>query len=486
MRINAENSPARGKIVATLGPASSSEDMLIKLREAGVDVFRLNFSHASKEASEMVELFLRIRRVAPDLAIMCDIQGPKIRIGELRQPVTLKKGDEFLLFENPIIGDSSRASISYTGFLNDLGIGDNIFINDGLIRLRVIGKDVSKGFVTTEVMAGGPLYSFKGVNIPAGELSIKTPTEKDVRDLNIIRKLAPEFVAVSFVENVTDIERVRAILDENGPSGIKIIAKIERPIALVNLDEIISGSDGIMVARGDLGVEIPAEEVPLRQKEIVKKCNLAAKPVIVATQMLESMVNSSVPTRAEVNDVFNAIYDRADAVMLSEETAMGEYPVEAVDYMNRIISKAERTIPSVNFKDILSAAPDMYEALGEAIGNISHIVAQHSSGKILMFTTTGKSPRVVAKFRPLFPVIAVSDNLSISRQLKLSWGIIPLYIPTLKMESSNAEQIIQHGIRKLVEMDLFNINDVIVCAVSSKISRGMAPLIGIYEAAQVL
>ena len=263
----------KSKIVSTLGPATSSEEMLKKLRDQGVDVFRINMSHASKEGKEVKELFERIRKVTPELAILMDIQGPKIRIGQMEEEIILNHGDSFRIYEKPIVGNKEQASISYKGFLNDIEVGNYIFINDGLVRLKVVDKKKDEGYIQTEVIAGGPISSRKGVNIPSGSLSTKNPTDKDIHDLKLITKLKPEYIAASFVANAAEVKTIRAILDNAGAPKIKIISKIERPIALDNFDEILEVSNGIMVARGDLGVEIPAEEVPIRQKEMIMKCN---------------------------------------------------------------------------------------------------------------------------------------------------------------------------------------------------------------------
>jgi len=477
----------KSKIVSTLGPATSSEEMLKKIRAQGVDVFRINMSHASKEGKEVKELFNRIRKVTPELAILMDIQGPKIRIGQMESEVILKHGDSFKLYEKPIVGNDKQACISYKGFLKDIQIGNSIFINDGLVRLEVISKNMDDGYLQTEVIAGGPISSRKGVNIPSGSLSTKNPTEKDIHDLKLICKLKPEYLAASFIANASEVKTIRAMLDNSGASKVKIISKIERPIALENFDEILEVSDGIMVARGDLGVEIPAEEVPIRQKEMIMKCNCASKPVIVATQMLESMTNNPVPTRAEVNDVFNAVYDRSDAVMLSGETSVGKFPLEAVKYMDKIISKAEKYIPLINPNMVDSNEPEMYEAVGHAIYLLAeNFKDMNYRGKIVMFTRGGKSARKAAKYRPVFPILAITHNEITARQLNLVWGVQPYLNKDLKFDEWCSEEIMQKGIKSLVEYGILELKDHVICSIPSRISPGRCSIIGLYYIEDIL
>ena len=477
----------KSKIVSTIGPATSSEEMLIKLRDYGVDVFRMNFSHASKDYVNEIELYKRIRTVAPDLAILCDIQGPKIRVGEIDGTVILKYGDDFYLHEEAIVGDKTKASISYNGFYKDVSIGGKIFINDGLVCLEIVEKDDSTRRIKTKVVAGGPISTRKGVNIPSGKLSTENPTEKDRCDLKFIATLNPEYVAASFIANPSEVKTIRAILQNGGASRAKIISKIERPVALDNFDEILAASDGIMVARGDLGVEIPAEDVPIRQKEMILKCNRAGKPVIVATQMLESMTLNPVPTRAEVNDVFNAVYDRSDAVMLSGETSVGKFPLKAVGYMDKIINKAEKYIPPLAPENIDSEEPKMYEAIGHAVYELANVFQNvNFRGKIVMFTRGGKSARKTAKYRPAFPIFAITHDKMTSRQLQLVWGVQPFYIPSLNMDDWKVEEIMQHGIQKLVEFGMLEMKEHVICTVPSKITPGRSSMIGLYYVEDIL
>ncbi len=477
----------KSKIVATLGPATFSADQLRILRETGVDVLRINMSHASKEGTEIIELFHRVRKVCPDLAILFDVQGPKIRIGQMGKPVILKYGDTFKLYETSIVGDQEKASIPYHGFFNDVALGNSIFINDGLVRLEVVGKNLEERCILTKVIAGGPISSRKGVNIPEGTISVKNPTEKDIKDLKLIAKLDPEYVAASFVGAASEVNAIRAILQNAGAHHVKIISKIERPIALKRFDEILDASDGIMVARGDLGVEIPAEFVPIRQKEMILKCNKAGKPVIVATQMLESMTSNPVPTRAEVNDVFNAVYDRSDAVMLSGETSVGKFPIKAVSYMDRIIKTAEEFIPKLDPVEIDSNEPEMYESVGHAVFELAKVFEKvNFRGKIVMFTRNGKSPRKAAKYRPAFPILALTNKVKTARQMQLNWGVEPFYLPSMKIDDWNAEKIMQYGIQQLVKYGQIELKEHVICTVSSRITPGRCSVMGLYYVEDIL
>jgi len=482
-----KNKVVKSKIVTTIGPATFSEDMLIKLREAGADVFRLNFSHASENGDEMVELFHRIHKVCPDVGILCDIQGPKIRVGEFEQPAVLDVGDEFKIYQKEVKGNKHQTCISYDGFLKDVDIGDSIFINDGLIRLKIIEKNYEKGFVNTKVITSGPISTKKGVNIPSGTLSAKNPTEKDRKDLKIIAKLEPEYVAASFIANEAEVRTIRNILNNAGASDTKIISKIERPVAVSNFDEILTVSDGIMVARGDLGVEIPAELVPIRQKEMILKCNRVGKPVIVATQMLESMTQNPVPTRAEVNDVFNAVYDRSDAVMLSGETSIGKHPIKTVEYMNKIINTAEKYIPNKAPNETDSEEPDLYEAMGHAIYEMAEVFHNvNFRGKIIMFTRGGVSCRMTAKYRPRYPIFAITAQKSAARSLKLVWGVKPYFVPSIDMEDWSSEKILFHGIRQLVQFGDLEKNEHVICAISSRLDVKHGFILGLYYVKDLL
>ena len=481
------DSSTHSKIVTTLGPATFSTDKLKELASAGADIFRINFSHASEDGEEVIELFNRIRKTCPQIGILCDIQGPKIRVGAFKDPIDLKFGDYYNVYEDDVPGNAEQTCISYKGFLQDIQIGDSIFINDGLIRLDVLKKFKKNGYVKTKVISGGPISSRKGVNIPSGKLSAENPTKKDRKDLKIISKLKPEYVAASFVGKASEVRIIRSILNNLGASKTKIISKIERPIALTNFDEILEISDGVMVARGDLGVEIAAEDVPIRQKEIILKCNKAGKPVIVATQMLESMVKNPVPTRAEVNDVFNAVYDRSDAVMLSGETSVGLWPIKAVANMDKIINRAEEFIPKQNPDAFDSEFPGMYEAAGHAIYEIAEVYKKiNFRGKIVIFTRGGKSCRMAAKYRPTFSIFGITDKKNVARGLNLVWGVKPVYMPELNINDQDSESILQYGIEELVKYGFVGRKEHVICSVPSTKSEKRGSIIGMYYVEDIL
>lgn len=426
-----EVSITKSKIICTLGPASSTPEMIKKLSDIGMDCARINFSHGTAESKR--ELFNMIREVDPRLAILCDIQGPKIRIGEVKKGgVTLHPGNRFVVTSDEVVGDENRATISYSQLPQEIKTGELIYINDGIVCLKV--EEVDGNDIKCEILSGGYISSRKGVNLPTTKISLKVPTEKDIEDLKLIAELDPEYVAVSFVADDDDVSTVRNILSAHGNERIKLISKIERPIAIENFNSILKESDGAMVARGDLGVELPPEQVLPVQKEMIRKGNIAGKPIIVATQMLESMVKSPVPTRAEVSDVFNAIEDGADAVMLSAETASGDFPVEAVTIMERIIRVSESLIPERN--------PDDYDSEDETIAEIiGHLVTSackefsdmgYQGGKIICLTSSGYTAEMISKYRPPLPIFGVTSNETTAKELRLIWGVEPILIPNLK------------------------------------------------------
>ncbi|MBT4290573.1 MAG: pyruvate kinase [Deltaproteobacteria bacterium] len=430
----------KSKIVCTLGPTTNTSEHILKLAEIGMDCTRINFSHGS--AQDKIDLFKLVRETDDHLAILCDIQGPKIRIGMVKEGgVLLRSGDSIIVTTDDVTGDEQKITITYPGLELEIKVGELIYINDGIVCLKVTsitGKDIH-----CDILAGGNISSRKGVNLPSSELSQKVPTEKDVIDLKLIAELDPEYVAISFVSEASDVNMIRKILTDNGNDRIKLISKIERPFALENFDAILKASDGIMVARGDLGVEIPPQEVVPAQKEIVRKCNVEGKPVIVATQMLESMINAPVPTRAEVSDVFNAIMDGADAVMLSAETASGKYPENAVTIMENIIKRSEAMM---KYRD-----PDEFdsehETTTEIIGHLVYSACKefkditYKKGKVLCVTQSGHSARMISKYRPMLPIIGASSNIRTVREMRLLWGLEPMLIPEIRNATSTTEKI---------------------------------------------
>ncbi|MGV9171686.1 MAG: pyruvate kinase [Promethearchaeia archaeon] len=473
------------KIISTIGPATDSKPMLKKLIEAGVDIFRLNFSHGTHE--EKRETVKKIREVNEYKGILVDIQGPKIRVGEFKDDnaYQLNVGQEIKVYEKDILGDEQKFSIPTVGFLESINKGDFFYINDGIIKIKVKKKE--KDHIVGEVITGGIVSNNKGVNIPSGELKQSVPTEKDIKDLELIAELDPEYVAISFVAKSSEVLHVKKILENYGNEKIKLISKIERPVALDYFDQILNVSDGIMIARGDLGIEISPDQVPLRQKELIYKCNKEGKPVIVATQILESMTKSPIPTRAEANDVFNAVFDGCDAVMLSAETAVGKHPINAVMYMNKIAFTATENMPL--------RLPDDYDSdrltHTQTIGHAIHALAKEMQdlnfrGKILVITGGGYGARMISKYRPPLPIIGITPYKNTARLLNLVWGVQPVHITNKEFFNKDAESIIQESIKFSVGANILDENEhVIILLVSRKFQR-RGNLVGLYYVGEVL
>ncbi|TKJ23699.1 MAG: pyruvate kinase [Promethearchaeota archaeon Loki_b32] len=473
------------KIVSTLGPASSSKEMLRKLIDAGVDIFRLNFSHGSHD--EKRELINKVREVSEYTGILTDIQGPKIRVGKFKEDkvYNLGIGQEVKVFEKDIEGDQDQFSIPLVGFLKSLNVGDFFFVNDGIIKIKIIRKEADH--VVGEVLAGGMISNRKGVNIPAGELSQKVPTEKDVIDLKFIAEIDPEYVAISFVSSGDDVLHVKRILENYGNSQIKLISKIERPIALTNFDQILELSDGIMVARGDLGVEIDPDKVPLWQKEMIYKSNREGKPIIVATQMLESMISNPIPTRAEASDVYNAVMDGTDAVMLSAETAVGKYPINSVQYMNQIAKTATENMPKRTPDEYDSERLTHTQTLGHAIHSLaSEMQDLNFRGKILVITRKGYGARMIAKYRPPLPIIAITPFKRTARELNLVWAVKAIQIENVDFFNMDAEEIIEQSVKHAVDNNLLDENEHVVILLASRKFERRGNLVGLYYVGEIL
>lgn len=414
----------RTKIVCTIGPSSESEEVLEQLVNGGMSVARLNFSHGSiPEHKIKIDRIKKVReKLQRPVAIMFDTKGPEIRLGNLKDDMEpyLNVDDEYILTTEDITGDEKIASITYKELPKDIKKGDSILIDDGLIELKV--ESVTGDEIHTKVVNGGFIKSKKGVNVPNVKLRLPSLTEKDVADLKFGVKEDIDFVAASFVRTKEDVLNIRSVLESEGMYNIQIISKIENKEGLENIDAIIEVSDGIMVARGDLGVEIPTEEVPIVQKEIIKKCNLKGKPVITATQMLDSMIRNPRPTRAEANDVANAVLDGSDAIMLSGETASGAYPVEAVKTMAKIARAMEE---SIDYDELLREKILMNDRnITNSIGKSTcQIAADINADAIITATTSGGTSRAIAKFRPKNQIIAVTTDEKVRRQLSLTWGV---------------------------------------------------------------
>jgi len=392
--------------------------------QCGMNVARLNFSHGTWE--EHAEAMKTIREISAKLgvplAVLQDLPGSKLRIGDIEGgKVRLKEGDEFSLTGERIPGDKHRVSVSFPSLSRDVHPGDTIFLSDGDIQLEVVSTaDVE---VRCRVIVGGLLSGRKGVNVPGVRLNAPFITGKAIADLEFGLEQGVDFIAASFVRQSTEVRQVKQLLRERG-ADVPLIAKIEKHEAIGDIDRIIAEADGIMVARGDLGVEIPLQEVPVVQKEIVRKCNLVGKPVIVATQMLESMMDSIRPTRAEVSDVANAIFDGADAVMLSGETAIGRYPVETVRMMAHIVAEAEKVLPYERM--LLEKGGQVVAQTDDAISYAAcHISQQLGAAGIVAYTSSGSTALRVSKYRPGAPILAITPDAAVARRIVLSWGVIP-------------------------------------------------------------
>jgi pyruvate kinase len=415
--------PRRTKILATIGPASGDRDRLAALADAGMDAARLNFSHATH--AQHREWASLIRSVADDagrpLALVADLQGPKLRIGDLESPRLLAQGEEVVVTPEEAASDGDLP-VSPAVIGDVLAAGNDVLIDDGLVRLRV--EDVQHGRARCVVVVGGVVGAHKGVNLPGVPLPIPSLTAKDVSDLELALELEVDYVALSFVRSAADVRELRHVIEEHG-SHAHVIAKIEKPEAVEVLDEILGETDAIMVARGDLGVEIGPASVPLLQKRIILRSLQLGKPVITATQMLESMIEHAEPTRAEASDVANAVLDGSSALMLSGETAVGAYPIETLSYMDRIIRAVE---PSLGYRHEM---PDPGEAttVGRAMSNAACDLAETLGAKaILVPTATGRTASAVARLRPRRPIIGLTHNSYALHQMALEWGVIPLLL----------------------------------------------------------
>jgi len=436
----------RTKIVCTIGPSSSSPGILEQLIKAGMNVARLNFSHGTRPEHGKVIMHIRkiSNRLGRPVAILQDLAGPKIRIGEIENGVvTLNSGELFTLTNRRVLGDKKVVTINYPGLLKEIKPGDTLLLSDGALELKVVETNTQD--IKCRVIVGGPLSSNKGINLPTG--SIKTPilTGKDKDDLAFGIEHEVDFVALSFVRNAKDVEDVRRFMKRQKGSGIPIIAKIEKHEALRNIDEIIKLVDGIMVARGDLGVEIPLEKVPRVQKMLIEKTNKFAKPVITATQMLRSMVDSRRPTRAEVTDVANAILDGTDALMLSEETAIGNYPVESVRMMAKIAEDTESGFPFDTWSQKYSA--QNLKSVQESVSRRACDLAEDIGARLIItFTQSGSTARMVSKHRPRPVILAATPVKETYRRLALVWGVIPILSKTMKSTDQMIAAVIKEAL----------------------------------------
>lgn len=415
------------KIVCTIGPASESVEKLTQLIEAGMNVSRLNFSHGNHEehAARIKNIREAAEKTGKKVGILLDTKGPEIRTNDMENgAIELTTGQECIVSMKEVLGTAEKFSVTYDQLIDDVHPGAKILLDDGLIGLEVISIDKENSEIKTKVMNTGTLKNKKGVNVPGVSVNLPGITEKDAKDILFGIEQGVDFIAASFVRRATDVLEIRQLLEENNGSHIQIIPKIENQEGVDNINEILEVSDGLMVARGDLGVEIPAEEVPLVQKELIKKCNTQGKPVITATQMLDSMQRNPRPTRAEASDVANAIFDGTDAIMLSGETAAGQYPVEAVQTMHNIASRAEEAL---NHKELLSfRSKETDHNITDAIGqSVAHTALNLEVNAIITPTESGHTARMISKYRPKAPIIAVTSNDHVVRRLALVWGVYP-------------------------------------------------------------
>ena len=464
----------RTKIVCTLGPASNTAKNIKELISAGLNVARLNFSHGTYEDHGRV--IKNIRRVSADLnrsiMIMQDLQGPRIRVGDIgKKPRVFEPGETVILTGGSVAKDSKKLPITYKNLHKDIRVGERVLLVDGLIVF--VAKKIKGTDIHCEVIMGGAVGTHKGVNLPDTTVRLSSLSDKDREDLFYGVGQQVDYVAMSFVRSAADIRELRALITKyekklkiKNSDPIRICVKVERHEAIVNIDEIIDEADAVMVARGDLGIELPAEDVPLLQKQIIEKCLHKAKPVIVATQMLDSMIVNPRPTRAEVSDVANAVIDHSDALMLSGETAIGQYPVEAVTYMRRVIEKTEAS----SFDDLpLKLTPEVVDQIDEALSRVGNILASSTDAKmILVVSPTGAMGRIVSRYRPTLPIFVACNSARVERQLVLSWGLNPLVVASTR----TVDELINGALKLLKRSRKVKSGDRIIVIAGEPVGRG--------------
>ena len=461
--------PRKTKIICTLGPAVDAQEMMEGLIKAGMNVARFNFSHGDyEEQASRIETFKKARAaVGLPVAMLLDTKGPEIRIGKFATgEANLKAGETFTLLNEDVDGDDTKVSVTYKNLYNEVSVGTRILINDGLIEViveKIDGKDV-----VCRVQNGGRLTNKKSINIPNSKIQLPSMTEKDKSDIIFGIKNGFDYIAASFIRRAEDVRNIKKVLKENGGEYIKVISKIENREGIDNFDEILEVSDGIMVARGDLGVEIPMEEVPIRQKEFIKKCGKAGKPVVTATQMLESMVNNPRPTRAEVSDVANAIYDQTSAIMLSAESAAGKYPIDCVKTMDKIARSIES---SINYwKRFRNGDFPILEKDYEFNLNYSTcMTAMNLETKaIFAYTDTGRTAMNLAGFLPKCPIYAITANEEVAKQLALVCNVNPILVE----RKDSIDDMLQAGVEKAKEVGILEKGELIAIAGGASILDG--------------
>ena len=453
----------KAKIVCTLGPASSSKKVIYQMIKAGMNVARFNFSHGTFETHKKAVAIVRsgARVYKTPVAILQDLRGLKIRISPVRDgAVRIVKGSSLSLTTKTILGDNRKVQVQYPRLVKDVPVGSTVLIDDGLIQLRVKGK--GKGMLVTKVIEGGLLKEKKGVNLPGVSISAQSFTKKDMEDLAFGIRLGVDYVALSFVCTKNDVLAVKGFLKRH-KADIPVIAKIETRQALENIGDIIDVSDGLMIARGDLGVEVPTEEVPLIQKRLIDMCNSALKPVIIATQMLESMTEHMRPTRAEATDVANGVLDGADALMLSGETSAGKYPLEALKMMDRLISYTETHSIKDLSKDVVS------ESFAQAVAEAACSTAKDIKAKtIVAFSRSGFTALLVSKFRPQVPIVCFTGSKCSCRRMSLYWGVSP-YVMKFP---DNTDKMISESEKALLKRGIVKKGDAIAIIATSPFARG--------------
>lgn len=457
------------KIICTLGPAVDNPEILEKLILAGMDVARINFSHGNYQDQEpRITNFKEVRKKTNrPVALMLDTKGPEIRIGKFEnEEIELREGAIFTLVNEDILGDQTRVSITYKNLHNEVNVGTMILINDGLIKIEVL--EIQGTNIICKVIDGGKLTNTKSINIPGMCINLPSPTEKDIEDIKFGIQAGFDYIAASFVRNKQDVLNIRKVLEDNNGGHIKIISKIENRQGIDNFDEILEVSDGIMVARGDLGVEVPMEEVPIRQKEFISKCNRAGKPVVIATQMLESMIHSPRPTRAEVSDVANAVYDMASCIMLSGESAAGEYPIECVETMVRICESIEGSIDywkRFRKKEHQSENADYEYNLNYSTCSTAMDL---SAKAIFAYTDTGRTSKMIAGFMPECPIYVITANKEVYKQSSLAWNTNTILVE----QKESIDEMIDDGIRIAKDRGYIEEGDIIVIAGGASILAG--------------
>lgn len=438
------------KIVSTIGPSTSSKDKINELIDSGVDVFRQNFSHVDHDSHE--EIFNRIRECSEKTAVMIDTKGPEIRLGEVQEGTKLEEGHKIVLTTEELTGDTEKLTVNYSELPKYVESGDEIRIDDGKLELEA--DEVRENEISCTVMYGGEVSTRKSVNVPGKDIGLSAPTEKDRKDIKFAADKGYDFLSLSFVKEASDVEEVKDILDEHN-SEMHIISKIEHRKAVENFDEILEVSDAIMVARGDLGVEMPPAKLPKLQKDMIAKCNNAGKPVITATQMLESMTDNPTATRAEISDVGNAVLDGTDAVMLSGETAIGDYPIKTVKFMSEIVREVEHTMDG----EIHHTVKHRPETTREIIcKNVWQAARDKDAELIVAHTTSGSTARNVSKYRPETPIIGFTDTEITERQLQLVWGVTPYYQESFE----TVDDMIESSAKRLKDLNLVKDEDTLV------------------------